>query len=90
MIPFYKALGRFFATGEVVAEDALPKGGLEAHDARYHPDGYDPRKGECSFREKIGKKDDADELGSGRSSPIADASRRRKVPPTWMQSRRGI
>lgn len=42
-------------------------GGLDAHDKKYHPGGY--KDGDsCNLRDSLGKKDDADALGSKKGS----------------------
>ena len=58
-----KAFEKYLATGEYVpTEDAAPKkrSSLAAHDKRFHPDGFDPKKGRCQFREAMAKGDKSD------------------------------
>ena len=58
-----RAFQRYLATGEYVpTEDAAPKksSSLAAHDKRFHPNGFDPKKGRCQFREAMAKGDKSD------------------------------
>ena len=54
-----RAFQRYLATGEYVpTEDAAPTS-LEAHDRRFHPDGY--KEGDsCKYREELARGDNAD------------------------------
>lgn len=36
---------------------------LEQHDKHFHPNGFDPKKDHCRFRDEMAKKDKADDLG---------------------------
>ena len=66
-------LQHYLSTGEYVpAEDASPTS-LAAHDKRWHPHGFDPKKDHCEFREKLKKGDDADS-----SVPPATAAGKKK------------
>lgn len=55
-----RALVRYLATGEYIpTEDAAPTS-LEAHDRRFHPNGFDPKKDHCGLRESMAKGDEID------------------------------
>ena len=58
-----KAFEKYLATGEYVpTEDAAPKKRttLAVHDKRFHPNGFDPKRGRCQFREAMAKGDKSD------------------------------
>ena len=57
-----KAFQKYLATGVYVpAEDGAPVS-LSAHDKRFHPNGFDPKKDRCEFREKQKNGDEADAI----------------------------
>ena len=62
----------YLQTGEYVpAEDAAPAS-LAAHDKRFHPDGFNPEKDHCEFREKMEKGDESDAIPEG-DAPKAES-----------------
>ncbi len=63
-----RAFQKYLATGEYVpTEDAAPTT-LAAHDKRFHPKGFDPKKDHCEFREKLAKQDESDIIATGSGS----------------------
>lgn len=60
-----KAFQRYLATGEYTpTEDAAPAS-LAAHDKRFHPEGFNPDKDSCKFRESLAKVDEVDSIRGG-------------------------
>ena len=58
-----KSFFKYLASDESAAMDESPKGGLSAHDKRFHGGNYDG-KGKCEFREKMSKGDEEDVISS--------------------------
>ena len=69
-----KRFTTYLLTGEYVpAEDAAPID-LAAHDKHWHPDGFDPKKDHCDFREKMKEGDKSDSI------PDVDAPKSEMLP----------